>query len=158
MERDCGMWVNILSHKVKRRLDAKLVNLGVNALQSRVLHYIRVHYRDGPVFQRDVEDAFGLSRSTATGVLQHLERSEFIRREAVQEDGRLKSLVPTERAEELDQQIHSFLHQIEEEMTAGLSPGQLQMFMETVSRMSSNLGECGSAPAEPVKTREGGFL
>ena len=109
MERDCGAWVNILSHKVKRRLDGTLVNLGVNALQSRVLHYIRVHYRDGPVFQRDVECVFGLSRSTATGVLQHLEREGFICRESVQEDGRLKSLVPTDKAAELDEQVRACL-------------------------------------------------
>ena len=158
MELDCGAWVNLISHRVKRQLDRSLADLGINGFQSRVLHYIRAHYREGPVFQRDVENVFAISRSTATGILQHLEREGCITRESVQEDGRLKSLVPTERAEELDQQIHSFLHQIEEEMTAGLSPGQLQMFMETVSRMSSNLGECGSAPAEPVKTREGGFL
>lgn len=139
MERDCGAWVNILSHKVKRRLDGTLVNLGVNALQSRVLHYIRVHYRDGPVFQRDVEGVFSLSRSTATGILQHLEREGFIFRESVQEDGRLKSLVPTEKAAELDEQVRVSLLAIEAKMTDGISPGQLQVFMETASKMSSNL-------------------
>ena len=72
MERDCNAWINILSHKVKRRLDSALSGMGINAFQCRVLHYIRVHYRDGPVFQRDVEGVFSLSRSTATGVLQHL--------------------------------------------------------------------------------------
>ena len=141
MERDCGAWINILSHKVKRRLDGTLVNLGVNALQSRVLHYIRVHYRDGPVFQRDVESVFSLSRSTATGVLQHLEREGFISRESVEEDGRLKSLVPTEKAAELDEQVRASLMAIETKMTQGISPGQLQIFMETASKMSSNLDE-----------------
>ena len=139
MERDCNAWINILSHKVKRRLDSALTGMGINAFQSRVLHYIRVHYRNGPVFQRDVENSFGLSRSTATGILQHLEREGIICRESVQEDGRLKSLVPTEKAELLDAQVFASLQQIEQEMTAGLSPGQLQMFMETVSKMSSNL-------------------
>ena len=139
MERDCNAWINILSHKVKRRLDSALAGMGINAFQSRVLHYIRVHYRNGPVFQRDVENSFGLSRSTATGILQHLEREGIICRESVQEDGRLKSLVPTEKAELLDAQVFASLQQIEQEMTAGLSPGQLQMFMETVSKMSSNL-------------------
>ena len=114
-------------------------NLGVNALQSRVLHYIRVHYRDGPVFQRDVEGVFSLSRSTATGILQHLEREGFIFRESVQEDGRLKSLVPTEKAAELDEQVRASLLAIEAKMTDGISPGQLQVFMETASKMSSNL-------------------
>ena len=143
MERDCGAWINILSHRLKRRLDSTLASLGINALQSRVLHYVRVHYRDGPVFQRDVENTFGLSRSTATGILQHLEREGFICRESVLEDGRLKSLVPTEKAVEMDEQVHACLQKIEMEMTAGLSPGQLQMFMETVSKMSSNLNVNG---------------
>ena len=139
MERDCGAWVNILSHKLKRRLDNTLTDWGVNSFQSRVLHYIRVHYRDGPVFQRDLESTFGLSRSTATGILQHLEREGYISREGVQQDGRLKSLVPTEKGTRLDDQIHACLQQTEQEMIAGISPGQIQMFIEIVSKMSSNL-------------------
>ena len=127
MERDCGAWINLLSHLVKRRLNNTLVNLGINAMQSRVLHYIRVHYRDGPVFQRDVEVAFGLSRSTVTGVLQHLEREGLICRESVQEDGRLKSLVPTHKADELDEQVRACLQQIEVEMTAGISPASTDL-------------------------------
>lgn len=139
MERDCGAWINILSRKVKRRLDYTLASLGINAIQSRVLHYIRVHYRDGPVYQRDVEETFGLSRSTATGILQHLERESVIYRESVQEDGRLKSLIPTQKAAELDEQVRDCLREIEVEMTAGISPGQLQIFIETISKMSQNL-------------------
>ena len=74
MELDCGAWVNLISHRVKRQLDRSLAELGINSFQSRVLHYIRAHYREGPVFQRDVENVFAISRSTATGILQHLER------------------------------------------------------------------------------------
>ena len=85
------------------------------------------------------KNAFGLSRSTVTGVLQHLEREGLICRESVQEDGRLKSLVPTHKADELDEQVRACLQQIEVEMTAGISPGQVQIFVETVSKMSSNL-------------------
>ena len=139
MELDCGAWVNLISHRVKRQLDRSLADLGINGFQSRVLHYIRAHYREGPVFQRDVENVFAISRSTATGILQHLEREGCITRESVQEDGRLKSLVPTEKAAELDEQVRASLLAIEAKMTDGISPGQLQVFMETASKMSSNL-------------------
>ena len=141
MELDCGAWVNLISHRVKRQLDRSLADLGINGFQSRVLHYIRAHYREGPVFQRDVENVFAISRSTATGILQHLEREGCITRESVQEDGRLKSLVPTEKAAELDEQVRASLMAIETKMTQGISPGQLQIFMETASKMSSNLDE-----------------
>ena len=65
MEKDCGAWINLLSHKVKARLDAAFQYLGITGVQSRVIYYILAHSKEGPVFQRDVESAFGLSRSTA---------------------------------------------------------------------------------------------
>ena len=101
MEKDCGAWINLLSHKVKARLNAMLQDLGITAVQSRVIYYILAHYEEGPVFQRDIERVFGLSRSTATGILQLMEKNGIIRRESVARDARLKSLVPTERAFEL---------------------------------------------------------
>lgn len=139
LERDCGGWVNLLSHKVKKRLDAKLADLGITAMQSRVLHYTVWKSREGPVFQRDVEAAFGLSRSTATGILQLLEKDGFLVRRAVPSDGRLKQLVPTEKGRQTVEQVGDHLRETEQRMTAGISPGQLQVFLETVERMSENL-------------------
>ena len=91
------------------------------------------------MFQKDVEDAFGLSRSTATGILQLLERDGIIRRESVSFDARLKSLVPTERALQLDCQVRAAAREIEGVITRDISPGQLQVFLEVVIRMSDNL-------------------
>ena len=139
MEKDCGMWINILSHKLKKRMNASMQNMGITGVQSRVMHYILVKCVDGPVFQRDVENAFGLSRSTATGILQLMEKNGLILRESVESDARLKSLVPTEKAAHLDKQICESLHQMEECLTHGLSNAQLAMFMETAARMSANL-------------------
>ena len=94
VEKDCGAWINLLSHKVKKRLNATLWDMDITAVQSRVIYYILAHYQEGPVFQRDVERVFSLSRSTATGILQLMEKKGIIRRESVASDARLKSLVP----------------------------------------------------------------
>ena len=139
MERDCGAWINLLSRKVKKHLNATLADLGITGVQSRIMHYILVHYEDGPVFQKDVEEAFGLSRSTATGILQLLEKNGVIVRESVESDGRLKSLVPTRKAVELDSKVRTSVRKIEQLMTQGISSGQLELFYETVTKMSANL-------------------
>ena len=76
MKLDCGGWIVILAHKVKKRLNETTSGFGVTGVQSRILGYILEHCRKGPVFQKDVEDAFGLSRSTATGILQLMEKNE----------------------------------------------------------------------------------
>ena len=111
MEKDCGMWINVLSRKLKKRMNANMQSLGITGVQSRVMHYILVKCVDGPVFQRDVESAFGLSRSTATGILQLMEKNGLILREREASDARLKVLTPTAKAAHLDAQVDEYLHQ-----------------------------------------------
>mgnify|MGYP002431765919 FL=1 len=139
VEKDCGMWIHILSHKLKKRMNANMQSLGLTGVQSRIMHYILVKCADGPVFQRDVESAFGMSRSTATGILQLMEKNGLILRESVASDARLKSLVPTDKAAHLDAQIGESLRQTEQRLTQGLSDEQIVLFLETVAHMSENL-------------------
>ena len=139
VEKDCGAWINLLSHKVKKRLNATLWDLDITAVQSRVIYYILAHYQETPVFQRDVERVFSLSRSTATGILQLMEKKGIIRRESVASDARLKSLVPTQKAVHLDAQVEERLHRAEQCLTRGLSDAQLAAFKEAAAQMSANL-------------------
>lgn len=141
MTRDCGAWVNILSHMVKKRMNATLSDLGITGVQSRIMYYILEHCKEGPVFQKNVEEAFGLSRSTATGILQLLEKNGIIRRESVDSDARLKSLIPTEKAANLNAQIGECLRRTEQKLTSGLSEEQIALFQDTARKMYANLEE-----------------
>ena len=151
MEKDCGAWINLLSHKVKARLDAAFLNLGITGVQSRVIYYILKHCEEGPVFQRDIENAFGLSRSTATGILQLLEKNGIIIRESVASDARLKSLVPTPRAVKLNAEVSVGLEEMERRLTKGLSSGQVQLFREIAAQMLRNLDEWDRDIADSVE-------
>ena len=144
MEKDCGTQINLLSRMLKRRLNVTLQGLGITAIQSRVMFYIMDHCLEGPVFQRDVEQVFSLSRSTATGILQQLEEKDLLRRESVPSDARLKNLVPTPRAAELDAEVRACLRQSEAVLTRGLSDGQVQLFKETLATMAANLEQAGT--------------
>ncbi len=141
MEKDCGMWIHVLSHKLKKRMNANVQSLGITGVQSRIMHYILVKCPDGLIFQRDVERIFDMSRSTATGILQLMEKNGLILRESVASDARLKSLIPTEKAAQLDAQIGESLRQTERLLTQGLTNEQLALFREIAARMSANLDE-----------------
>ena len=141
MEKDCGMWIHVLSHKLKKRMNANVQSLGITGVQSRIMHYILVKCPDGPVFQRDVERIFDMSRSTATGILQLMEKNGLILRESMASDARLKSLIPTEKAAQLDAQIGESLRQTVRLLTQGLTNEQLALFREIAARMSANLDE-----------------
>ena len=141
MEKDCGMWIHVLSHKLKKRMNADVQSLGITGVQSRIMHYILIKCTEGPVFQRDVENAFDMCRSTATGILQLMEKNGLILRENVASDARLKSLIPTKKAEQLDAQIGELLRQTERRLTQGLSDEQLALFRDSATRMSANLDD-----------------
>ena len=149
MEKDCGAQINLLSRMLKRRLNVTLQGLGITAIQSRVMFYIMDHCLEGPVFQRDVEQVFSLSRSTATGILQQLEEKDLLRRESVPSDARLKNLVPTPRAAELDAEVRACLRQTEGLLTRGLSEGQVPLFKKTLAAMIRNLDAAGAQSPGP---------
>lgn len=139
-EEDCGRWINQLAHQIKRRMDARLAGMGVTGVQGRVLHYIMDKCKEGPVFQRDVEQAFTLRRSTATGILQLLEKNGLIRRESVPSDARLKSLVPTEKAGGIHLGMRECIRETETLLTRGVDPDELRVFLQVAKQMSKNLG------------------
>lgn len=144
MKRDCGAWIIMLSHKVKKRLNEMTSDFGITGVQSRILGYILERCQEGPVYQKDLEDVFGLSRSTATGILQLLEKNGLLTRESVSWDARLKSLVPTEKAAQVDAAMKKAVQDMEAEMIEGISPGQQQVFLEVAAKISENLDR-GSA-------------
>lgn len=87
---DCGGWISVLFHKLRKRVNADVQRLGLTGIQSRVIHFILIKSAEGPVYQRDVESAFGVSRSTVTGMLQQMEKDGLIQRVSVASDARLK--------------------------------------------------------------------
>ena len=107
--------------------------------RAGVIHYILAKCAEGPVYQRDVEGMFGVSRSTVTGMLQQMEKEGLIRRGSVQGDARLKSLIPTQKAIELDAQVNGCLRRAEQCLTQGLTEAQLAAFKEAAAQMSANL-------------------
>ena len=105
------------------------------------MHYILEHGQDGPVFQRDVEAAFNLSRSTTTNILQLMEKNGIIRREGVDYDARLKRLVPTEKAVQMEEQVRKCARLLEQRITRGLTDEQRAQFLHTAACMAENLRE-----------------
>ena len=68
----------------------------VTPMHGWIMEYL---YRnsDTPVFQRDIEREFSITRSTVTNILQLMERKGYIARRSVEQDARLKQLVLTEK-------------------------------------------------------------
>ena len=78
-----------------------------------IIEYLYRH-RDEPVFQRDIEREFSITRSTVTNILQLMERKGYIARRSVEQDARLKQLVLTEKGRQFHENTMLALHQTDE--------------------------------------------
>ena len=73
-----------------------------------IIEYLYRH-RDEPVFQRDIEREFSITRSTVTNILQLMERKGYIQRLSVPQDARLKQLVLTKEGHPTARKDPAFL-------------------------------------------------
>ena len=83
-----------------------------------IIEYLYRHPNQ-PVFQRDIEREFSITRSTVTNILQLMERKGYIQRQSVPQDARLKQLILTEEGVLFHEKTMLSLHQTDD-YVAGL--------------------------------------
>lgn len=90
-------------------------------------------------YQKDVENEFKISRSTATGLLQSMEAHGYIYREVSSVDNRLKRIVLTDKAQTLHQMVVETFDEIESQMLKGFTNKEKEELISYLLRMECNL-------------------
>ena len=111
---------------------------GATGMQGWVLKYLSRHEQED-IYQRDIEAHFQIRRSTASGILRLMEQRGLIERRPVPADARLKKLVLTEKARQIQRRVMRDLDQMERDLTAGIPPEELTVFFRVLEQMKSNL-------------------
>ena len=75
-----GKMINRISNRLRRRSRAIQESLGITGAQGNILDYIIVESGSHSVYQKEIEEEFGLRPSTATDALKTLEKKGLIRR------------------------------------------------------------------------------
>lgn len=110
----------------------------ITSVQGFIIHYLYGHQNED-VFQRDIEKACQISRSTVTGILKLMEKKGLITRQAVESDARLKKLALTQRGIEHNELVMDALKHIEERLCQDIPPEDLTVFLRTMDKMIENL-------------------
>ena len=87
---EVGKMINKISNRLKRRSLTVQKSVGVSGSQGNILNFIMMELEVRPVYQKDVEEEFGVRPSTASEVLKLLEGQKLIRRETEESDGALQ--------------------------------------------------------------------
>ncbi len=91
------------------------------------------------VYQKDLEKEFGITRSTASKVINLMVQKGLVEHQPVPHDARLKKLVLTEKSQELSELIKKDHKQIEAKLTKGFSDKELEVLKGYLERIRTNL-------------------
>lgn len=80
-----------------------------------------------------------MRRSTATVILQLMEKNGMIRREKVDYDARLKKIVLTDKALDLHKQIDREIKLFEKQICEGITQEEMQAFWNVTEKIKQNL-------------------
>ncbi len=91
------------------------------------------------VFQKDIEQHFTITRSTASRVLGLMKRKGLIEKQAVAEDARLKKIVLTQKAWKIERMMREDAQNMERTLVRGFSDTEIRTLMEFLRRMKQNI-------------------
>ena len=129
-----------LSNGISREMCAAFGSGVFSGAQGRTLHFLLAHTKSD-IFQKDIEEEFGLRPPTATALLKELEQRGLIRKEPVPYDARKKKIVVTEEALQYKDCVLKGLKELNQKLTAGISDEEMQVFFYVTDKMLDNLAK-----------------
>lgn len=138
--KEIGGQLASLTHMIKRRLQNELSGelMRISAANGYILAYLYENKKND-VFQKDLEEHFNITRSTASKVLSLMETKGLIRRGGVDGDARLKKLVITDKGEEMIVELSAGRDRMEAKLTEGFDDDELERLCDYLKRMKANM-------------------
>lgn len=135
-----GLNVHIFSRNIKRTLDNVFNKYHLTSVQSAVLEYIYKRNTKGEkVYSKDIEKTFDMRRATSAGILQLLEKQGLIIRELENKDSRLKNIILTEKALEVQKEIKRAIEENERKIRKNIPKEEIKQFLKILNKMYNNL-------------------
>ena len=127
---------NLISRKINQMVSEEEENLTAN--QSWVLDYLTLH-QEQDIMQRDIEKKFPVRRSTASHMLQLMEKNGYIRRISAPDDARMKKLIITEKGIEAQRRMKDRLCRFEDLFQSNITPEDLQYLKKLFKQLEENI-------------------
>lgn len=133
--------IRMTANKLNRKVAEILTEDGQpsSVMQMQILNYINHRHQQGtPVYQKDIEQEFDIRRSTATGILQTMEKRALIQRKSDKADNRLKTILLTDLGKQKVRNNVCKLKKFDELLVQGLTKNELEAFLVVLTKISEN--------------------
>lgn len=142
MEKSIGFEIRGLLNLVKREMQKynKVPMESSTPLHGAIVEYL-LQNQHKDVFQRDFEEEFMMRRSTVSRMLKLMEKNGIIQRLSVGRDARLKKIVLTDKAFEINKKVKEFESKMDSKMTNGIAKDELAVFFKVLDQIKKNMEE-----------------
>ncbi len=137
--KQIGHSVRVLSNLWRRELEQRTARSGeecLSSIQIGILEYINDMYELGTdIYQKDIESTFRIKRSTVSVLLKAMEDNGLINRVSVEEDARLKKLIPTALAGKHRELTKDIVDGLANDITKDISEEDILTFLTVINKM-----------------------
>ena len=137
LSRSAARSVSKLSNKLRRRIDALSSKRELSGAQGKVLHFLLAQTED--VFQKDIEEEYGLRPPSASELLKKMENNGLIRRESLPQDARMKRIIVCEKAMRYRESVLEDLTALEKDLLRGIPEQDQEVFFRVIDQMLENV-------------------
>ena len=136
-----GLAIRKLNNQIRRYFEFSSHKREVEAVTGNnewIIGYLNRN-QDRDIFQRDIEQQFTITRSTASRVLSLMEKKGLIERQSVAHDARLKKITLTEKAKDISAIMRHDADEMERQLIKGFSEEEIKTLCTYIERMKANL-------------------
>ena len=141
MEHQIIREIHCLDTRIERELEKLSVAqevCNVTGGNSRIISFLAEHEHED-IYQKDIEKAFGTTRSTASRVLALMEQKGLIERRGVAHDARLKKVTLTDRSRALGAAMLDACASVDKKLLSGFTHHEIETLYHLLLRMQKNL-------------------
>ncbi|MCI7766600.1 MAG: MarR family transcriptional regulator [Oscillospiraceae bacterium] len=156
-EEHIGKYVNRLSKDLRYSINGYLLEKGYSMTgeQCRILGFIRFCNDNGScVYQKDIENSFGIKRSSVASILSNMEKGGYIIREVDSTDARIKKVILTENGQKLQREMGLTIDMMEGIITRNMSDKEKKELIRLIRLAISNIEDSGLLGDHCGKSKE----
>jgi len=138
--KNIGPKIQKLSHLMVQLKNRRMEHMGLTQQQANVINYLYNH-PDRDIYQKDIAAHLALKNSSVTSLIANLEKNGFLTKVPDPDDARHKKIVLTDRAFSEHLVCLDYVNAIEDRMTTGMTPQELELFHDLLRRAIGNIAE-----------------
>ncbi|WP_294836872.1 MarR family winged helix-turn-helix transcriptional regulator [uncultured Lactobacillus sp.] len=136
-----GLALQRVQNTFNRNADYYARKIGLTGTQMLIIEYLASFSQNKPIYQKDIEHEFNIRKSTATNVLRLMAEKDLITKKVDPHDTRLKAIILTTKAVNLEQKISNYFIQSENSYAEILGAKTKKELVENLQKLNDAISE-----------------